>query len=100
MTCVQTNTVASTAVAQPAGMVRAVAVSFVLKVTRFWKTRDAMRQLSEMSDWQLADIGLTRSDLDSVALNAPRILATRALQEIAYERTRMAAIHGSVNRKL
>ncbi|WP_292899230.1 MULTISPECIES: DUF1127 domain-containing protein [unclassified Nitratireductor] len=94
MTRAETQTFAMTAVEQPAGVVRAITVSILAKATNYWRARTAMRHLSEMSDWQLADIGLTRSDVDMVALRAPRKLATQALQEIAYERARMAALHG------
>ena len=94
MTRAETQTFAMTAVSQPAGVVRAIAVSILAKTKNYWQARTAMRHLSEMSDWQLADIGLTRSDVDMVTLRAPRKLATQALQEIAHERPRMSAPHG------
>lgn len=53
---------------------------------RFWRTRTAMRQLSEMTETQLADIGLTRCDLDRVTLRAPRGRATEVLEGIARQR--------------
>ena len=99
MTRAETQTFAMTAVSQPAGVVRAITASLLARATRYWKVRTAMRHLSEMSDWQLADIGLTRSDVDMVALRNPRKLATQALQEIAYERTRMTALHGGTDPK-
>jgi uncharacterized protein YjiS (DUF1127 family) len=37
---------------------------------RVWKNRRAFDRLSEMTDTELADIGLTRSDLHA-AINAP-----------------------------
>ena len=39
-------------------------------VFRIWKNRRAFHRLGEMSDAELADIGLTRADL-SVAIDAP-----------------------------
>ncbi|MCR4265541.1 DUF1127 domain-containing protein [Nitratireductor sp. ZSWI3] len=88
MTPAHSDALAATAVVQPAGNVRRAAVAVLSGLMHLWKTRQAMRQLSEMSDWQLADIGLTRCDVDMVALRAPRNEATRRLQVIASERVR------------
>ncbi|MBN7763997.1 DUF1127 domain-containing protein [Nitratireductor aquibiodomus] len=52
-----------------------------------------------MSDWQLADIGLTRCDVDTAALSVPRAQVTQRLQTVAHERARMAAIHGAAGHK-
>ncbi|MFC5584497.1 DUF1127 domain-containing protein [Nitratireductor kimnyeongensis] len=100
MTRAATQPFAMTAASQPAGVVRAIAASILAKAKNYRQTRTAMRHLSEMSDWQLADIGLTRSDVDMVALRGPRKLATQALQEIAHERTRMSALHGGATLRI
>ncbi|WP_367715914.1 DUF1127 domain-containing protein [Nitratireductor sp. GISD-1A_MAKvit] len=97
MSRAQTQPFAMSAVSQPAGAVRAVTRSLLARLARYWEARSAVRHLSEMSEWQLADIGLTRSDVDSVALNGARRLATRRLQEIAQERTRIAGAHGGAD---
>ncbi|WP_048648682.1 DUF1127 domain-containing protein [Nitratireductor soli] len=88
MTRADSDAFAMTAAARPVGIARHAVSSFMAAVSRFWKTRQAMHQLSEMSDWQLADIGLTRCDIDVVSLSVPHGDATRALQEIAADRTR------------
>lgn len=46
------------------------AVNAVSDLYRSWKNRRAFYRLGEMSDTELADIGLTRADL-SVAINMP-----------------------------
>ena len=43
-----------------------VAVNAVVNFLRAWKNRRAFYRLGEMSDSQLADIGLTRADLNVV----------------------------------
>ena len=45
-------------------------VNNVASFLRAWKNRRAFYQLGEMSDAELADIGLTRSDLN-VAIDLP-----------------------------
>ena len=45
-------------------------VNTVANFLRAWKNRRAFYQLGEMSDSELADIGLTRSDLN-VAIDLP-----------------------------
>ena len=42
---------------------------------RRWRSRDAIRhQLAGLSDAQLRDIGITRADIDSIAVgNHPRV---------------------------
>ena len=94
-----TDALAVTAVPQPAGVVRALTVSLCAKLTGLLSARRAAGQLSEMSDWQLADIGLTRCDVDTAALSVPRAQMTRQLQTVAHERARMAAIHGAAGHK-
>ncbi|MCO5733155.1 DUF1127 domain-containing protein [Rhizobium sp. SSA_523] len=44
------------------------AVTFLKSVLRAWRNRRAMTVLNELDDYQLQDIGLTRSDVDR-ALN-------------------------------
>ena len=51
----------------------AVALRLARKVVdtlRAWRNRRQIYRLAEMSEWELADIGLTRADL-SVAWNSP-----------------------------
>lgn len=46
----------------------AVAVTRIARMTgavlRYWNNRRQFRRLGEMSDWELADIGLEREDLN------------------------------------
>lgn len=58
------------------------------RFSEYWRNRRALRQLSEMSDWQLADIGLTRSDVDIATLYSGGAAGTRFLGRIAQERAR------------
>lgn len=63
------------------------AINGVAAFYRAWKNRRAFYRLGEMSDTELADIGLTRADLH-VAINIP--LGgdpTVRLRSIAYNRT-------------
>lgn len=46
------------------------AINAVAAVLRAWKNRREVYRLGEMTDWELADIGLTRGDLH-VAIRAP-----------------------------
>lgn len=60
----------------------------VANTLRIWRNRSAMRRLTELSDWELADIGLERDDL-FVAYEGP--LGgdpTQTLQRIARDRAR------------
>jgi len=68
---------------------------FVLRVARtvseMWRTllnRRAMRQLNDLTDWELVDIGLTREDIalayDGPILDDP----TRRLESIARARAK------------
>ncbi|TWH00618.1 uncharacterized protein DUF1127 [Mesorhizobium sp. J18] len=53
---------------------------------RTWRNRGEMRRLSEMTEWELADIGLTRRDL-ALACDGPMSSdPTRILQRIVVER--------------
>ncbi|WP_011579532.1 MULTISPECIES: DUF1127 domain-containing protein [Chelativorans] len=58
----------------------------VSDMLRLWSNRRAMRRLSELSDWELVDIGLTREDItrayDGPILNDP----TRHLEQIVRAR--------------
>ncbi|WP_457935558.1 DUF1127 domain-containing protein [Mesorhizobium sp. 10J20-29] len=47
-----------------------VVVNAIVKFLRAWKNRRAFYRLGEMSDAELADIGLTRADLN-VAIDLP-----------------------------
>ena len=53
---------------RPALAVRVV--NAVAAQLRAWKNRRAVYRLGELSDWELADIGLTRSDLH-IAWSSP-----------------------------
>ncbi|EKF20602.1 DUF1127 domain-containing protein [Nitratireductor pacificus] len=86
MTPAASDAFATTAAARPVAIARLAVVSVFASLRRFWQTRQAMHQLSEMSDWQLADIGLTRCDIDVVSLSVAHGDVTRALQELAAER--------------
>ena len=39
------------------------AVNVVAETIRSWRNRKQFRRLSDMSDWELADVGLDRADL-------------------------------------
>jgi len=46
-------------------------LSFIISRIRTWaRYRASLRELSQLSDRQLADIGLTRSNLQNAAWNA------------------------------
>jgi uncharacterized protein YjiS (DUF1127 family) len=63
------------------------AINGVAAFYRAWKNRRAFYQLGEMSDTELADIGLTRADLH-VAIAVPLGSdPTVKLRSIAYSRT-------------
>jgi Domain of unknown function (DUF1127). len=57
-------------------------------ILRSWSNRRAMRQLNELTEWELVDIGLTREDIalayDGPILDDP----TRRLAQIARERAK------------
>lgn len=54
--------------ARPSVVARAT--NAVAAILRAWKNRREVYRLGEMTDWELADIGLTRADLH-VAIRAP-----------------------------
>ncbi|WEX08804.1 DUF1127 domain-containing protein [Chelativorans sp. AA-79] len=73
----------------------AVRLGFVLRLARvaadlrrLFSNRRAMRKLSDLSDWELVDIGLTREDIarayDGHVMEDP----TRRLVQIMQNRTR------------
>lgn len=64
-------------------------VAFPRWLRNFLRNRRAMRQLSEMSDWQLADIGLTRCDIGVAAFRSVPGAETRMLSDLAHERARV-----------
>lgn len=60
-----------------------------------WNSRRAMRQLSDLSDWELADLGLVREDiarayevplLDDPTLRLQQIVRKRARSEMIRRR--------------
>lgn len=53
---------------------------------RAWRNRGEMRRLSEMTEWELADIGLTRRDLVLAGSGSIGSDPTRILQRIVAER--------------
>ncbi|MBN9243659.1 MAG: DUF1127 domain-containing protein [Mesorhizobium sp.] len=70
--------------ARPAATTRALEA--LSNLYRAWKNRRAFYRLGELSDTELADIGLTRADL-SVAIDMPLGTdPTRRLRAIAAER--------------
>ncbi|EKF40886.1 DUF1127 domain-containing protein [Nitratireductor indicus] len=93
MSRAQSDALALPASTRPTGNVRLVARNVVSAWMHFWKTRTALRQLSEMSESHLADIGLTRCDVDTVVLRSSKVRATRELQSIAHERARSMVLN-------
>ena len=76
-------------VARPATSTRVIRVAADLY--RAWKNRRAFYRLGELSDAELADIGLTRTDLH-VAVAAPFASdPTVRLRDIAGERARQVS---------
>jgi len=61
MTTLDRTAFPMTGTARPAVAVRAV--NAIVRAFRAWKNRRAIYHLGAMSDWELADIGLTRGDL-------------------------------------
>ncbi|MCT8998778.1 DUF1127 domain-containing protein [Chelativorans intermedius] len=60
---------------------------------RLWANRRAMRQLREMSDWELRDIGLEPEDIARAYQVPIYDDPTRRLQQIARERARREMLH-------
>lgn len=93
MTALDTRTTLSPATVRPALGLRvanaAVAVITLLaKTFRAWRNRREIYRLGEMSDAQLADIGLTRSDLHVVWQTPFGIDPTEQLGQISEARIR------------
>lgn len=70
----------------PAVMWRAMSAAAAL--FRAWKNRRAFRRLGEMTDVELADIGLTRADLSFASGLSLGVDPTQRLGAIAAERIR------------
>jgi len=60
-------------------------------IKRLWAGKVAWRQLNEMEDWELDDIGLSREDFHSLRDMSPLDDPTRALARMVREREREAA---------
>lgn len=84
MTTLDRTTLPMTGTTRPALAVRIV--RNVVDIYRAWKNRRAVYQLGLLSEWELADIGLTRADLN-VAWRLPlRLDPTVELGAIAEAR--------------
>jgi len=59
-------------------------------IKRLWVGQVAWRQLNEMEDWELDDIGLSREDFHSLRDLSPIDDPTRALSRMMHEREREA----------
>src|SRR5690606_12721244 len=66
-----------------------------LRLLKLWRNRRAFRRLSELTDHELADIGLARADLD-VALGASPSDPTARLMAIADARAGLTGVAKSV----
>jgi uncharacterized protein YjiS (DUF1127 family) len=93
MTALDTRTTLSPATVRPALGLRVAnavvaAASYIAKVYRAWRNRREIYRLGEMSDAQLADIGLTRSDLHVVWQMPIGIDPTEQLGQISETRMR------------
>lgn len=53
---------------------------------RDWNNRRQFRRLKEMSDWELADIGLTRDDLRAAWSRRPNVDPTAHLAQLRRSR--------------
>jgi len=53
---------------------------------RIWAGRAAWRQMTEMEDWELSDIGLSREDIRSLRDYSPLEDPTRLLNEMVRAR--------------
>ncbi|WP_305985161.1 DUF1127 domain-containing protein [Roseibium sp. MMSF_3544] len=87
-------------IASPVQRLRTATDSVVEELADIGKERHAIKTLSQMSDYELADIGLSRSDLTSEGLavaGAKRALKQDSLvREIALTRSTRGAIdHGN-----
>lgn len=70
---------------RPAIVMRAV--NAVANLYRVWKNRRSFNRLNEMTDSELADIGLTRADLKFATATPLGSDPTLQLRRIAYGRT-------------
>jgi len=61
MTTLDRTTFPMTGTTRPAFAMRAVRT--VVDMVKAWKNRRAIQQLGLLSEWELSDIGLTRTDL-------------------------------------
>ena len=64
----------------------AAAVHFVRKPVQFYRTRGELTQLAGMTDHELSDIGLTRSDLITASAYPADVDPTNVLAELVQER--------------
>lgn len=93
MTALDTRTTLSPAIVRPAlglrvaNAVVAVASQFA-RIFRAWRNRREIYRLGEMSDAQLADIGLTRSDLHVVWQAPLTVDPTEQLGQLSEARIR------------
>ena len=74
---------------RPAGAfdtIAALALSIVKKPVQFYKTRSELNQLSAMSDHELSDIGLSRTDLYTASAYPADKDPTSVLADIVQER--------------
>lgn len=63
----------------------------IVALVRAWKNRSAFNRLSEMSEAELADIGLTRGDLHAAIDKAFASDPTAKLRSLANQRAATAA---------
>ena len=81
------------ALSSPVGHRPALARQVLRGLAALWRTlrnREEMRKLSDLSDWELADIGLTRDDLMAAyempfTTDPTRMLDRRARERAALE---------------
>ena len=93
MTALDTRTTLSSAPVRPALGLRVAnaavaAVNLLAKIFRAWRNRREIYRLGEMSDAQLSDIGLTRSDLHVVWQSPFGVDPTEQLGQISEARIR------------
>jgi len=63
-------------------------VRTISQMWRLWSNRRAMRRLSDLTDWELVDIGLTREDIARAYEGSIFDDPTRRLEKIARDRAR------------
>lgn len=84
---VQQNTVKVLLTSGPEGLV-ALLKRTAVRIRKIITGQAALRHLEEMEDWQLADLGVQRSDIHFVGDRSWLDDPTRLLEEIARERAR------------